>query len=86
MPRDAERRQSAAAPPGNSVKAKKLKAPLCFRCKLSGHLNDECKADLDCVVCNKKNSHVGVVGVLGPTAHPGLPLKVFLGVGRCRQL
>jgi hypothetical protein len=27
-----------------------------------------------------------LVGVLGPTAHPGLPLKVFLGVGRCRQL
>jgi hypothetical protein len=27
-----------------------------------------------------------VVGVLGPTAHPGLPLKVFLGVGRCRRL
>jgi hypothetical protein len=26
------------------------------------------------------------VGVLGPTAHPGLPLKVFLGVGRCRRL
>jgi hypothetical protein len=26
------------------------------------------------------------VGVLGLTAHPGLPLKVFLGVGRCRQL
>jgi hypothetical protein len=26
----------------------------------------------------------GRVGVLGPTAHPGLPLKVFLGVGRCR--
>jgi hypothetical protein len=25
----------------------------------------------------------GTVGVLGPTAHPGLPLKVFLGVGRC---
>jgi hypothetical protein len=23
------------------------------------------------------------VGVLGPTAHLGLPLKVFLGVGRC---
>jgi hypothetical protein len=22
------------------------------------------------------------VGVLGPTAHPGLPLEVFLGVGR----
>jgi hypothetical protein len=29
---------------------------------------------------------VASVGVLGPTAHPGLPLKVFLGVGRCRQL
>jgi hypothetical protein len=28
----------------------------------------------------------GVVGVLGPTAHPGLPLKVFLGVGRCQRL
>ena len=28
----------------------------------------------------------GSVGVLGPTAHPGLPLKVFLGVGRCRRL
>jgi hypothetical protein len=26
------------------------------------------------------------VGVLGPTAHPGLPLKVLLGVGRCRRL
>jgi hypothetical protein len=29
---------------------------------------------------------VDPVGVLGPTAHPGLPLEVFLGVGRCRQL
>jgi hypothetical protein len=28
----------------------------------------------------------GAVGVLGPTAQPGLPLKVFLGVGRCRRL
>jgi hypothetical protein len=26
------------------------------------------------------------VGVLGPTAHPGLPLKVFLGVGWCYRL
>jgi DMSO reductase anchor subunit len=26
------------------------------------------------------------VGVLGPTAHLGLPLKVFLGVGRCQRL
>jgi hypothetical protein len=29
---------------------------------------------------------IEAVGVLGPTAHPGLPLKVFLGVGRCRRL
>jgi hypothetical protein len=28
----------------------------------------------------------GAVGVLDPTAHPGLPLKVFLGVGRCQRL
>jgi hypothetical protein len=27
-----------------------------------------------------------VVGVLGPTAHPGLPLKVLFGVGRCYRL
>jgi hypothetical protein len=26
------------------------------------------------------------VGVLGPTAHPGLPLKVLLGVGRRYRL
>jgi hypothetical protein len=27
-----------------------------------------------------------LVGVLGPTAHLGLPLEVFLGVGRCQRL
>jgi hypothetical protein len=26
------------------------------------------------------------VGVLGPTAHLGLPLEVLFGVGRCYQL
>jgi hypothetical protein len=26
------------------------------------------------------------IGVLGPTAHPGLPLKVLFGVGRCYRL
>jgi hypothetical protein len=26
------------------------------------------------------------VGVLGPTTHPGLPLKVLLGVGRRYRL
>jgi hypothetical protein len=29
---------------------------------------------------------VASVGVLGPTAHLGLPLEVFLGVGQCRRL
>ena len=33
---------------------------------------------------NKPSIQVSTVGVLGPTAHPGLPLEVFLGVGRCR--
>jgi hypothetical protein len=28
----------------------------------------------------------GVVGVLGPTAHPGLPLDVLFGVGWCYRL
>jgi hypothetical protein len=27
-----------------------------------------------------------VVGVLVPTAHPGLPLEVLFGVGRCYRL
>jgi hypothetical protein len=27
-----------------------------------------------------------IVGVLGPTAHPGLPLKVLFGVGPCYRL
>ena len=34
----------------------------------------------------KEKGKAPIVGVLGPTAHPGLPLKVFLGVGRCRRL
>jgi hypothetical protein len=29
---------------------------------------------------------LATVGVLGPTAHPGLPLKVLFGVGRCYRL
>jgi hypothetical protein len=37
-------------------------------------------------LCRGSVSRSAGVGVLGPTAHPGLPLKVFLGVGRCRQL
>jgi hypothetical protein len=30
--------------------------------------------------------HLVSVGVLGPTAHPGLPLEVLFGVGRCYRL
>jgi hypothetical protein len=49
---------STSLDPGTISKAKKPKNPFCFRCKLSGHMNEECKAILDYVVCNKKNSHV----------------------------
>jgi hypothetical protein len=36
---------------------------------------------------NEDEQHNEEVSVfLGPTAHPGLPIKVFLGVGRCRRL
>jgi hypothetical protein len=56
--RDSDQKHLVVAIPGNYAKAKKPKSPLCFRCKLSGHINDECKADLNYVVCNKMNSHV----------------------------
>jgi len=36
----------------------KKKRPYCWRCKCSGHSNEECRADLDCIICNKKNSHL----------------------------
>jgi hypothetical protein len=35
-------------------------------------------------IINKEG--LAIVGVLDPTVHPGLPLKVFLGVGRCCRL
>jgi hypothetical protein len=35
---------------------------------------------------DEESKRLEAVSVLGPTAHPGLPLKVFLGVGRCRRL
>ena len=38
--------------------ALKKRKPFCFRCKCSGHVNENCKANLDCVICNKKNSHL----------------------------
>jgi hypothetical protein len=33
----------------------------------------------------KSNGYLRV-GVLGPTVHPGLPLEVLFGVGRCYRL
>jgi hypothetical protein len=41
---------------------------------------------LSCTLFPRVALVVVIVGVLGPTAHPGLPLKVFLGVGRCQRL
>jgi hypothetical protein len=38
------------------------------------------------IICIVLATSAVTVGVLGPTAHPGLPLKVFLGVGRRRRL
>jgi hypothetical protein len=35
---------------------------------------------------NLKPGRTAAVGVSGPTAHPGLPLKVLFGVGRCYRL
>jgi hypothetical protein len=43
------------------------------------------EAGLDCTAPMEVTEGPSV-SVLGPTAHPGLPLKVFLGVGRCRRL
>jgi hypothetical protein len=44
-------------------------------------LDDE---EAPCVVL--RNMSIRDVGVLGPTAHPGLPLEVLFGVGRCYRL
>jgi hypothetical protein len=56
--RDSDQKLPGVAIPGTSAKAKKPKSSLYFWCKLSGHINDECKANLKCVVCNKMNSHI----------------------------
>jgi hypothetical protein len=32
---------------------------------------------------HQQKENIEIVGVLGPTAHPGLPLEVLFGVGRC---
>jgi hypothetical protein len=39
------------------------------------------------LICeNLRYTKMTPVGVLGPTAHPGLPLEVLFGVGRCYRL
>ena len=58
IPEAASGPQTGMEPAGVTIKAKKPKPPHCFRCKCNGHLLEECTADLDCVICNKKNSHL----------------------------
>jgi hypothetical protein len=44
-------------------------------------LNDD-----ECVSQMELKEMMRAVGVSGPTAHPGLALKVLFGVGRCHRL
>ena len=53
--------EEGGAQPKEQVQPAKSKKPqtlFCFRCKCTGHLNVNCIADLDCYICNKRNSHV----------------------------
>lgn len=43
-----------------AAKAKKPRPPFCYRCKCNGHLPAVCKADLNCIICNKKDSHLSI--------------------------
>jgi hypothetical protein len=47
-----------ATNPDTTQKVKKPRVPFCFHCKCSGHIADECTTLLDCVICNKKDSHL----------------------------
>ncbi|EEE51659.1 hypothetical protein OsJ_32978 [Oryza sativa Japonica Group] len=47
-------------PTVQATKAKKPRPPHCHQCKTSGHIAQVCKADIDCYVCNKKESHLAV--------------------------
>ena len=49
-----QQRQQQSAEQGTPKK----KRAFCFRCKCNGHVNEVCKADLDCIICNKKDSHL----------------------------
>ena len=38
--------------------ALKKKRSFCFRCKSSGHVNENCKVNLDCVICATKRTPI----------------------------
>lgn len=38
--------------------ALKKKRSFYVRCKSSGHVNENCKTNLDCIICNKVNTHM----------------------------
>jgi hypothetical protein len=44
------------------------------------------RPDIMLSICMCARFQSNPVGVLGPTAHLGLPLKVLFGVGRCHRL
>lgn len=57
----------------------KKKRPICFRCKCGGHSNEDCKADLDCIICNKKNS---LISSKCPILKMPKPNATFFGSGK----
>jgi len=59
--------------------ALKKKRSFCFRCKSSGHVNENCKANLDCLICNKKNSHLSAKC---PILKMSKPNASFFGSGK----
>jgi hypothetical protein len=50
------------------------------------HPSRQANPKLPLFILGIRHVHSATVGVLGPTAHPRLSLKVFLGVGWCRRL
>lgn len=58
VPTNQEQQREIPTQQVETAKAKKPRPPLCHRCKTSGHMAQVCKADLDCYICNKKDSHL----------------------------
>jgi hypothetical protein len=50
------------------------------------HVKSLAQTEAALTIEDVKDPSAEAVGVLGPTAHLGLPLEVFLGVGQCRRL